>query len=542
MGVQPPYLYDAIRTEGSKSPHKPFDPKAVTRASQTPKPPRKKQEGPLVSFNQHPDSFLILPYGNTSAKPMSPSVKVWVKWTRILQLVLRILQVLCAGGLLAFMIILRGADNVTAWIMRIAPGVAIFHTVYGVYHLSRKSAGRPPASSAAYMLFASFFDVSIIPFYTFSALLGYNHQNDAKTWTVILDDQSLTLTFSKVVFLLATIGAGFHIVTLAISLYLAVTFRKISNLPPDMNPLEDNLTSRHKRNKSSVSTMTTTTMNASEKRLSTPLESKRGSGAAYEDLSRPPTIPFFHTRTQSTDSFSTYKSTPPPSRDNRDDLPSRHYQASHRNSNGSNMDLKRASFYGQGPATPPKRQSYTEVPLSDNTSHRSSGPKMGVMANGWYTSDSLSKVRARSESPQKGKYQPVHQPYDSEDLGSFHASPLESNPPTPRRHKYTPSSDSPLSEIGKMRTSGDIADMSGERELSVEPLRENFKAKYYGDLKPATPPVMIGSNSRQVSSGNDFINQKGKFRPRDASGKIAEEGLGGSGDGWGTRYRKPSGL
>jgi hypothetical protein len=55
MPIQPPYLYDAIQTDGPRSPYKEFDPKAVTRASQTPKAPRRKQEGPLVSFNQHPE-------------------------------------------------------------------------------------------------------------------------------------------------------------------------------------------------------------------------------------------------------------------------------------------------------------------------------------------------------------------------------------------------------------------------------------------------------------------------------------------------------
>ena len=38
MGVQPPYLYDQVKSEGPSSPYKEFDPKAVTRASQTPHP------------------------------------------------------------------------------------------------------------------------------------------------------------------------------------------------------------------------------------------------------------------------------------------------------------------------------------------------------------------------------------------------------------------------------------------------------------------------------------------------------------------------
>jgi hypothetical protein len=77
-----------------------------------------------------------------------------------------------------------------------------------------------------------------------------------------------------------------------------------------------------------------------------------------------------------------------------------------------------------------------------------------------------------------------------------------------------------------------------------EPARETFRAKYYGELKPGTPPIMIGGkNNRQISSGNDFGDMSNSFRGRDVSGKIAEEGRGG-GDGktWGTRFRKISGL
>jgi len=76
---------------------------------------------------------------------------------------------------------------------------------------------------------------------------------------------------------------------------------------------------------------------------------------------------------------------------------------------------------------------------------------------------------------------------------------------------------------------------------------DNFKAKYYGDLKPATPPIMIGGN-RQISSGNDLgvmgMGGGGGYRrERDVSGKIAEEGRGGAdGNEWRTRFRKISGM
>jgi hypothetical protein len=422
------------------------------------------------------------------------------------------------------------------------------------------------------MLFASFFDVSITPFYAFSALVADTRDEN---WTSILRNGEFIPDLTKAVFLLATVGAALHLLSLAISLYLAVTFRKITKLPPDMNPLEDNLTSRHKRNKSSMSTATTA---ASEKRLSMPLESKRSSGAAYEDLSRPPTIPFFHTRTQSTTSFSTYKSTPPPSRDARMELPSRQYQVPVSNSPRSSIgvDLKRNSGYSL--STPPKRASYTEVPLSDSdltlqgSPQRSTRPARKTEA--WYATDSISspRVRNKTPSPRKtpAKYQPLHQRHDStDDFSSFGLpNPLEANPPTPRHslQPAPPSPVSPLSEISNntntntpnknlnnynnhtysrkykgSNDSRDIADMSYE----PEPARETFKARYYGELKPGTPPIMIGGkNDRQVSSGNDFGDRSSGFKGRDVSGKIAEEGRGGGigNNTWGTRFRKISGL
>ncbi|KAE8444484.1 hypothetical protein EG329_000468 [Mollisiaceae sp. DMI_Dod_QoI] len=555
MGAQPPFLYDAIKTEGSRSPYREFDPHAVSRASRAPKPPpMKKPEGPLVSFNQHPDSYLILPLERTNAKAMSPSVKKWVKWMRIFQLVMRSLEVVIACGLLVMMILITGVNVTIGWIMRIVPGVAIIHTIYGIYHLGRKPSGRTPASSASYMLFASFFDVSIILLYAFSALVARTRQEG---WKTLLSNQDLTPVFTSTEFYLACVGGGLHLISLIISLYLAVTFRKITKLPPDMNPLEDNLTSRHKRSKSSTSTATT----VSEKRISTPLENKRSSGAPYEDLGRPPTIPFFHTRTQSTDSFTTYKTTPPPSRDARSDLPSRQYQVGPNSgsprSSIAGAELKRSSQYT--PSSPSKRGSYTEVPMSEAVSHRSSRFVENTKpTDPWYVSDSLGRSRGRSSSPRKvqgqgqARYEPLHQRHDSSDDISIsnqfsHPNPLDSNPSTPppprHGHKYNTSRDSPLAEISNInnRYSGDIADQSGlTRELTPAPLRD-FKAKGYGELKPGTPPIFIGGkNDRQVSSGNDFgVIAKAGYR-REVSGKVIEEGRGDR--SFGARFRKVSGI
>lgn len=60
MGVQPPFLYDAVKPENSRSPYSKYDPKAVSRASLTPRPQKPKQDGPLISFNKHPEHVILI--------------------------------------------------------------------------------------------------------------------------------------------------------------------------------------------------------------------------------------------------------------------------------------------------------------------------------------------------------------------------------------------------------------------------------------------------------------------------------------------------
>jgi hypothetical protein len=97
-----------------------FDPKAITRASRMPPPPpKKKPTGPLIDFNQHPDSFLVLPYGNTKAKPMSTKTKLLINTARWTQFGLRIVTVLGAVGVLLCSIFIRGAQDTEGYILRI---------------------------------------------------------------------------------------------------------------------------------------------------------------------------------------------------------------------------------------------------------------------------------------------------------------------------------------------------------------------------------------------------------------------------------------
>lgn len=56
MGAQQPFMYQPVENQNERLPYKAFDPKAVTRASMQPRPQKKKkQEGPLISFNRHPE-------------------------------------------------------------------------------------------------------------------------------------------------------------------------------------------------------------------------------------------------------------------------------------------------------------------------------------------------------------------------------------------------------------------------------------------------------------------------------------------------------
>ena len=114
VGRFQPYLYDAPVSDST------FNPKAVTMASRTPPSPSKqKKDGPLIDFNKHPDSYLILPYGNRNVKPMNKRTKIFVKVARWIQLFLRVCTLLGAVGVLLCGIFIRGAADTEGYIMRI---------------------------------------------------------------------------------------------------------------------------------------------------------------------------------------------------------------------------------------------------------------------------------------------------------------------------------------------------------------------------------------------------------------------------------------
>ncbi|KAH6856458.1 hypothetical protein B0I37DRAFT_76220 [Chaetomium sp. MPI-CAGE-AT-0009] len=590
-GSQPPFMYQTVSRDDERFPATKFDPKAVTRASYESKKPKPKPDGPLVSFNRHPDGLMV-PNGRSKFTPMGRKTKSWIKGMRVVQMCLRVIQAIAAAGLIVAM----SVSGLAAWIVIATCGVVILHCIYSVFHHVRPAGARTPGSSAGYQLFAGISDLCVLPLYAYGAVMTRNKSIEWET-TAPPDDPDVLKYMVPSVFY-GLIGAGgLHFVSLLISLWLALMFRRIANMPPDMNPLEANLTSRvHKRNKSSV---TTTSTYSDEKRES----------ELYDDSARPPSVPFMQTRRGSDLSLASH--------DSRVNLPSRQYQvpASDRKS-ATSQNLKRMS----APVPPAHRASYTEIPLGEtggassrpvsmHSSRPSTGsvpsyraetvspaqtvqPRSARFTETWYASESLinrTQQRNRTTATPKNKaayvsldasdgddnsdsendtfYTPARGTTANNNENANHPNPLRSNPlannsnkpeaitdnnTSPRRPR-TPFSrlrNSVLSTLSPndRRVSGsqDITDQtqtlavggSGPRDrLSSIQTDTAFFSKPYGELRPATPPVLVGGGrdengvstaGRVVSSGNDYdLGSGGAMGRRNVSGKVAEEGRAG---------------
>ncbi|KAI5466546.1 hypothetical protein BGZ63DRAFT_368838 [Mariannaea sp. PMI_226] len=564
-GAHQPFMYSAVQRNDSRFPEIVFDPKAVTRASWEPQKPKVQPNGPLVSFNRHPDAHMVLNHRSNNYSSLSPHLKSWIKWLRRFQLFLRLLELIASVGLLTLMILITKVETVTGWIMRITPGVVILHCLYAIYHLCRDAAGRPPASSAAYHLFSALTDVAAAPIYAFCALTAHSK---ADTWKTLLADQKLMDDFVPAVYY-GFIGAGgLHLISLSASLWLGWMFRKISLMPPDMNPLEDHLTARprHKKAKSSVSTLST--LDQSESRLSTPIITRRQS-ILHSNIEPPPSIPFMHTRTGS--------STTIESRGSR--------QSERIGSSRDSIDSRKTKQASTARSV--RHESYTEIAGSEpsasrpsSSSSRNAQPRPARFTETWAPTDSLISrtnqrhreiAAAKTSAQNHGNktYQALTQRFYNEDDsdeeyideniqilgydeeedagGDGKPHPLRSNPTeleslTPPRSRtpfYAPGSylsdESPNSRL--VNAGKDIADeklgfspaklSSQKRHSSIQP-EAAFYSRPYGDLKSATPPVIVGSN-RKISSGNDFDSKFSSpaYERRNVSGKIVEEGRGG---------------
>lgn len=118
-----PYIYEP-QNRRIAYPYSDFNPKAVTEASyqklQAQQSPEKKKDGPLINFNAHPDSYMIVAGQNVNYRPMSPNTKKKVVVLRWTQFALRILQEISALGMLVAVVCIQGMITSMAWITRIA--------------------------------------------------------------------------------------------------------------------------------------------------------------------------------------------------------------------------------------------------------------------------------------------------------------------------------------------------------------------------------------------------------------------------------------
>ncbi|KIW94860.1 uncharacterized protein Z519_04838 [Cladophialophora bantiana CBS 173.52] len=552
MGVEPPFIYDRPSTYTFGSPtDRAFNPKAATHASWTPKPQKPKQDGPLVDFNKHPDSYIVLPYGNLNAKSMPPNTHKKIVRVRYVQLFLRVCALIGALGALFCVIAINKTTATVGWIIRCAPAIALLHTLYAVFHLARAPTSRTPASTASYMIFAAMVDTGLIPFWVFCAWVAHaDYTNNEYGWSTLFNESDLSYKIINAFFLLSCVESGLMLLSLLVDIYLGVKFRQISKLPPDMNPLEPNLTSRHKRNKSEIT----------EKNMrSSALAAKRES-----QLSGFKRVPFIHTRTDSADSITLYggdsarnsrvefrkeldENEKDPWRWSRNSSPERPGSAVNPSPTsraaGSGLDFRpeRSSQLKEKPSRPSSWLSYLDYegvpstmseeasaeldhevrpmsPVSAITVTDAPSDKIHRERENWYHGSSARNSQAQLPPPTNNNLTHVHSKDSSRAI--LHQSlpmpspgsppkkrsrePLGMNPPTPTRTAFndenayvTPTRDSRFQHDGSRAALHD-ADGNAQAHLGGTPAHSRpssfvgsgGKARFYGDLRQS-----IGSAS-----------------------------------------------
>ena len=353
------------------------------------------------------------------------------------------------------------------------------------------------------MLFASFLDAGLIPFYVFTALMARMElqlATDASgKWQTLFNDDTITSKIVRATFLLGIVDGSIHLVSLLLSIYLATMFRKIARLPPDMNPLEDNLTSRHKRNKSSLvdnrfSKSTTLTNNSTHE------------GKEKDGLDSPTrSVPFMHTRN---DSHSNISDVPAPlfsPRASRTDVSNAYYDQP-RSQRSSRINLSEQSPNSASL----NRQSRTVFPnlmLQDKEQTGSNQPARSPPTNlkrsptkssSVYSGDSNPVTRLKSTAPSLG---------DSNWI--THPSPSTSPSPSPPRE---------LKHLigGNNTTKPSYAPLSQTAPFEYTTNNENHPPLGPLQMNPPTPPF----NQRKIRNG----------------GGGAGEGQGGSLVGLGTWF------
>jgi hypothetical protein len=495
-----PFLYYSHYTpshQSSRFPSPTFDPKAVTRASWEPKQVKPKKAGPLISFGRHPDAYPLTTRTSTQYIPLGPHLKQWIRALRFSQLVLRVLELNVALGLLVCAILLVGIESTTAWILRITPGASIIHTIYAIHHLSRHAAARPPASSAAYQAFASAIDLAACGLYIFGAVSAHA---TGSQWGIRLQNTELLGYIVSTETWALVSAAALQGISFAVSLWLAYQFRKISQMPPDMNPLEDHLTARpkHKRNKSSVATC-----QSDDSTINIPITEPRSSVSFFDTRMRPFSSSSSWTRVPTTAGSSHYSPvSEEPSYEDAYNLATKDIPKSYP------LPLKTASSAQR------LHQQSSKMSLSTPRSQR---PIRGYRANDLpdFASDSDSDVNPNLNAGSDLESEPEDSKYAGISVSrrrpQHHPNPLSSNP---------------LSEASWMKGNGMTVEHSPPRHPNNAPKKLALRdSSIQLDAHFSSKPL---GNNRVVSSGNDFDSYRLQPQARHVSGKMVEEGQAGA--------------
>jgi hypothetical protein len=291
-------------------------------------------------------------------------------------------------------------------------------------------------------------------------------------WTSLFTNQHTTDLLIWVTYVGGIVLSALHFLSIGLDLYLVIMFRRIASLPPDMNPLEDNLTRRaskkHKHKNSELSSTSSETL--AEKKLGY----YSGGSFVSDDWSRPGTksamsgrtMPFGQSRVDSSQTFSPHNpESARLSRQQYDSKPSRPDSKAGRTSRQESPTrqsrpttrgpTKQGSFYeniDDEPAQPDHLDSFLAHGVINHEHfvhpgmQKSSTPKRqtspaqqkGLLSDNWYVLDNESEVdmgspqRQRGPSPAAYAKVPIRDRHDSFDpQPNFDPQPLGMNPPTP---------------------------------------------------------------------------------------------------------------
>lgn len=416
-------------------------------------------------------------------------------------------------------------------------------------------------SSASYHFFALFMDTGLVPLYVCVSLYANQNYNlrptDENRWTSFFAATFATTTVIHVTFITSIAMGALHCVSVCIDLFLVLVFRKIARLPPDMNPLETNLTGssrhrsqKHKHKNSEMTVSSVSTHDLSERKPGYMSGSTLDVNSSSLHSPKSPearTIPWSHSRTNSDNTYSPHNPTSArlshQEQDGKDEGISIHqgpYSArssrvsvsgdDYRSRAGTVITGQEAVMdYGEIPPVP---AAYTDRPNSvrpkstHGTQERQtfaaprgmlkSQQKGGLLNDTWYVLDHQD-VSDRGSPHRKAPRgataatpdlrEPTLPNVELERTDSFEPQPLKMNPPTPppvsdlqdfaprTGHGDHETVDVGVARRGTVASHGTVA--SSIYSESAPSLKSSTtpKGKYYGDLASATQNIR-GSNSK----------------------------------------------